>query len=158
TGLVEFNDYPLEELTRYIDWTPFFQTWELAGRFPKILEDEIVGEAAQKVYADAREMLRRIIDEKWLTASAVVGIWPANSVDEDIEIYSDETKSAVLYVQHTLRQQLKKAEGADNHALADLIAPKDSGITDYIGGFVVPAGLGIVKNLQRFAADHDDYN
>lgn len=158
TGLFEFNDYPLEELTRYIDWTPFFQTWELAGRFPKILEDEIVGEAAQKVYADAREMLRRIIDEKWLTASAVVGIWPANSVDEDIEIYSDETKSEVLYVQHTLRQQLKKAEGAYNHALADFIAPKDSGITDYIGGFVVTAGLGIDKHVQRFEADHDDYN
>lgn len=158
TGLVEFNDYPLEELTRYIDWTPFFQTWELAGRFPKILEDEIVGEAAQKVYADARKMLRRIIDEKWLTASAVVGIWPANSVDEDIEIYSDETKSEVLYVQHTLRQQLKKAEGAYNHALADFIAPKDSGITDYIGGFVVTAGLGIDKHVQRFEADHDDYN
>lgn len=158
TGLFEFNDYPLEELTRYIDWTPFFQTWELAGRFPKILEDEIVGEAAQKVYADARKMLRRIIDEKWLTASAVVGIWPANSVDEDIEIYSDETKSEVLYVQHTLRQQLKKAEGAYNHALADFIAPKDSGITDYIGGFVVTAGLGIDKHVQRFEADHDDYN
>ena len=158
TGLVEFNDYPLEELTRYIDWTPFFQTWELAGRFPKILEDEIVGEAAQKVYADAWEMLRRIIDEKWLTASAVVGIWPANSVDEDIEIYSDETKSEVLYIQRTLRQQLKKAEGAYNHALADFIAPKDSGITDYIGGFVVTAGLGIEKYVQRFEADHDDYN
>jgi 5-methyltetrahydrofolate--homocysteine methyltransferase len=158
TGIVHFNDFSLEELTQYIDWTPFFQTWELAGRFPNILEDEIVGEAAQKVYADAQAMLRKIVDEKWLTAKASIGIWPANSVDDDIEIYTDESRSTVLYTQRTLRQQLKKAAGAYNHALADFIAPKSSGVKDYIGGFVVTAGLGIDEHISRFEADHDDYN
>jgi 5-methyltetrahydrofolate--homocysteine methyltransferase len=158
TGIVHFNDFSLEELTQYIDWTPFFQTWELAGRFPNILEDEVVGEAAQKVYADAQAMLRKIVDEKWLTAKAAVGIWPANSVDDDIEIYTDESRSTVLYTQRTLRQQLKKATGAYNHALADFIAPKSSGVKDYIGGFVVTAGLGIDEHIARFEADHDDYN
>ncbi len=157
-GVVEFSDFSLGELTKYIDWTPFFQTWELAGRFPNILKDEVVGEAATKLYADAKEMLRKIVDEKWLKANAVVGIWPANSVDDDIEIYTDETRTEVLYTQCTLRQQLKKADGAFNHALADFVAPKSSGIKDYIGGFVVTTGIGIDEYVARFEADHDDYN
>lgn len=153
-----FVDYDLAELAEFIDWTPFFQTWELAGRFPKILQDEVVGEAATKLYADAKVMLQQIIDEKWLTAKAVVGMFPANSVGNDIEIYTDETRTKVLSVQHTLRQQLKKAAGADNMSLADFVAPKESGIKDYIGGFVVTTGLGIEKHVKRFEADHDDYN
>jgi 5-methyltetrahydrofolate--homocysteine methyltransferase len=158
TGVVAFSDFSLEELKQFIDWTPFFQTWELAGRFPLILEDEVVGDAARKVYADAQEMLTKIIAEKWLTAKAVIGIWPANSVGDDIEIYTDESRTEVLYTQCTLRQQLKKADNAFNHALADFIAPKESGILDYIGGFVVTTGIGIDEHVARFEADQDDYN
>jgi 5-methyltetrahydrofolate--homocysteine methyltransferase len=157
-GITHFSDFSLEVLTRYIDWTPFFQTWELAGRFPKILEDEVVGEAATKLYADAQKMLHRIVDEKWLTAKAVVGLWPANSVGDDIEIYTDDSRNQVLYTQRTIRQQLKKAANASNTALSDFIAPKESGILDYIGGFVVTAGLNIDKHVARFEADHDNYN
>jgi 5-methyltetrahydrofolate--homocysteine methyltransferase len=158
-GLKTFSDYSMEDITEYIDWTPFFQTWELAGRFPRILEDEVVGKEATDLYNDALKMLQQIIDEKWLTANAVVGLWPANSVnDDDIEIYTDETRSEVLSVQHGMRQQLQKAPSAFNMCLSDFIAPKESGIKDYIGGFVVTAGLGIEPHIERFEADHDDYN
>jgi 5-methyltetrahydrofolate--homocysteine methyltransferase len=158
-GTTEFVDYPIAELVDYIDWTPFFQTWELAGRFPNILTDEVVGEAASKLYADAKNMLQKIVDEKWLEARAVIGLFPANSInDDDIEIYTDESRKEVLSIQHSMRQQLKKADSADNIALADFIAPKESGIKDYIGGFVVTTGLGIDEHITRFEADHDDYN
>lgn len=158
-GKKEFIDYDLAELAKYIDWTPFFQTWELAGRFPNILTDEVVGEAATKLFEDAKKMLQKIIDEKWLEARAVLGLFPANSVnDDDIEIYTDESRTAVLSVQHAMRQQLKKSSKADNIALSDFIAPKESGIKDYIGGFVVTTGLGIDEHVERFEADHDDYN
>jgi 5-methyltetrahydrofolate--homocysteine methyltransferase len=157
-GITAFEDFSLAELSAFIDWTPFFQTWELAGRFPRILEDEVVGEAATKLFADAQAMLHTIVAEKWLTAKAVVGLWPANSVGDDIEIYTDETRNEVLYTQRTLRQQLKKASNADNTALSDFIAPKESAISDYIGGFVVTAGLNIDEHVARFEADHDDYN
>jgi len=157
-GITAFEDFSLAELSTFIDWTPFFQTWELAGRFPRILEDEVVGEAATKLFADAQAMLHTILAEKWLTAKAVVGLWPANSVGDDIEIYTDETRKEVLYTQRTIRQQLKKAVNADNTALSDFVAPKESGIADYIGGFVVTAGLNIDEHVARFEADHDDYN
>ena len=157
-GITAFEDFSLAELSAFIDWTPFFQTWELAGRFPRILEDEVVGEAATKLFADAQAMLHTIVAEKWLTAKAVVGLWPANSVGDDIEIYTDETRKEVLYTQRTIRQQLKKAVNADNTALSDFIAPKGSGISDFIGGFVVTAGLNIDEHVARFEADHDDYN
>jgi 5-methyltetrahydrofolate--homocysteine methyltransferase len=158
-GTTEFVDYPIAELVDYIDWTPFFQTWELAGRFPNILTDEVVGEAASKLYEDAKNMLQKIVDEKWLEARAVIGLFPANSInDDDIEIYTDESRKEVLSIQHSMRQQLKKADSADNIALADFIAPKESGIKDYIGGFVVTTGLGIDEHITRFEADHDDYN
>jgi 5-methyltetrahydrofolate--homocysteine methyltransferase len=158
-GITEFVNYDLAELVDYIDWTPFFQTWELAGRFPNILTDEVVGEAATKLYADAKQMLQQIIDEKWLEARAVIGLFPASTVnDDDIEIYTDETRSKVLSVQHAMRQQLKKSDAADNIALSDFIAPKETGIQDYIGGFVVTTGLGIEEHIARFEADHDDYN
>lgn len=158
-GTKSFVDYDLSELVDYIDWTPFFQTWELAGRFPNILSDEIVGEAATKLYEDAKKMLQKIIVEKWLEARAVIGLFPANSVnDDDIEIYTDESRTKVLSVQHNMRQQLKKASNASNMALSDFIAPKESGIKDYIGGFVVTTGLGIEAHIKRFEDDHDDYN
>lgn len=158
-GRKEFVNYDLAELVEYIDWTPFFQTWELAGRFPNILTDEVVGEAATKLFNDAKKMLQQIIDEKWLEARAVIGLYPANSVnDDDIEIYTDESRTDVLSVQHTMRQQLKKSAKADNIALSDFIAPKESGINDYIGGFVVTTGLGIEEHIARFESDHDDYN
>lgn len=158
-GITEFVNYNLAELVDYIDWTPFFQTWELAGRFPNILTDEVVGEAATKLYEDAKRMLDQIINEKWLEARAVIGLFPASSVnDDDIEIYTDDTRVEVLTVQRTIRQQLKKSDAADNIALSDFIAPKESGIQDYIGGFVVTTGLGIDEQIARFEADHDDYN
>lgn len=147
-----------EELIPYIDWTPFFQTWELHGKFPQILEDEIVGSEAGKVYHDALEMLERIKNENWLKHEAVVGIWPANSIGDDIEIYKDDSRSEVIYTQRTIRQQTKKAAGVPNIALADFIAPKESRIEDYIGGFIVTSGLGIEKYVSNFESEHDDYN
>jgi 5-methyltetrahydrofolate--homocysteine methyltransferase len=157
-GLTRFEDYPINELIDYIDWTPFFSTWELHGRFPQILNDDVVGKEATQLYADAKKMLQKIVDEKWLTAKAVVGLFPANSVGDDIQIYSDEERSNLIHVQHSLRQQTKKVEGQPNLALADFIAPKESGVKDYIGGFVVTAGIGLDEHVARFEADHDDYN
>lgn len=157
-GLTKFENYPLNELIEYIDWTPFFQTWELHGRYPNILEDEVVGVEARKLFDDAQQMLKQIIENKWIEARAVVGLFPANTLGDDIEIYTDETRTKVLNVQHTLRQQTVKTEGQPNIALADFIAPKESGIRDYIGGFVVTTGIGLEKHVERFERDHDDYN
>ena len=157
-GITQFDNYPLEELVPYIDWTPFFQTWELHGRYPNILEDEIVGKEATTLFADAQEMLNRIVNDKWLEARAVVGLFAANSVGDDIEIYSNDVRSEVANIQHTLRQQTKKASGQPNIALSDFIAPKESGIKDYIGGFVVTTGIGLDEHVERFEKDHDDYN
>jgi 5-methyltetrahydrofolate--homocysteine methyltransferase len=157
-GLTTFEDFPLQELISFIDWTPFFQTWELHGKFPAILSDEVVGEAATKLYQDAQEMLTQIIEEKWLKASAVVGLFPANSVGDDIAIYSDEERTHPIHIQYSLRQQTKKTAGQPNIALADFIAPKETGLSDYIGGFVVTTGLGIDAHIERFEKDHDDYN
>ena len=146
-----------EELIPFIDWTPFFRTWELHGRYPNILEDKVVGEEATKLYKDALEMLDRIREEEWLQHKGVIGLYPANTVnDDDIEIYSEN--GDVVHVQRTMRQQGEKAKSASNIALADFIAPKDSGIQDYIGGFVVTSGIGIKKRVDAFEADHDDYN
>jgi len=146
-----FEDYDLTEISKYIDWTPFFRTWELAGKYPRILEDEIVGKQAKDLFEDAQKMLNQIIEEKWLTAKAVIGIWEANSVNDSI-ITTEEVEF------HQLRQQAKKASGVPNISLADFIAPVASGIQDYIGGFVVTTGLGIDEHIARFEADHDDYN
>ena len=157
-GVKSFNSFPLTEIERYIDWMPFFQTWELAGRFPDILEDEVVGEHASQLYDDAKKLLTQIIEEGWLTANAVIGIWPANAIGDDIEIYTDESRTEVLSVIHTLRQQTKKASGAYNMALSDFVAPKETGLNDYFGGFAVTTGIGIDEHVARFEADHDDYN
>jgi 5-methyltetrahydrofolate--homocysteine methyltransferase len=159
TGITSLPAYSLSELREYIDWTPFFQTWELHGRFPKILEDAVVGVEATKLFADANAMLDLIIKENWITANAVIGIWPANTIGPDeIEIYQDNSRTELLANTHHLRQQLKKAPGVPNLSLADFIAPKETGLKDYIGGFVVTAGGGIEKHVKRFEADHDDYS
>jgi 5-methyltetrahydrofolate--homocysteine methyltransferase len=155
-GIHVFDNIDLREIANYIDWTPFFQTWELAGKYPAILSDEIVGEEATRLFADAKEMLHQIIDEKWLQAKAVVGIFEANAVEDDIEIYDSSTGN-LHSVFCTLRQQNKKAEGLPNFALADFIAPKSSGKKDYLGGFAVTAGIGIEKHLEKFEKEHDDY-
>lgn len=158
-GVQNFDDYDIRELRDYIDWTPFFHTWELRGKYPQILEDPKMGVEAKKLFDDAQKMLDQIIEEKWLRAKAAFGIFPANTVnDDDIEIYTDESRSKVAHVQFGMRQQLKKSAKANNVCVADFIAPKESGLKDYIGGFVVTAGLGIEKKLAEFEADHDDYH
>jgi 5-methyltetrahydrofolate--homocysteine methyltransferase len=157
-GTRAFKAYDLAELARYIDWTPFFQAWELRGAFPRILEDDKYGEAARHLYGDATAMLKQLIAEKWLTASGVVGFWPANSVGDDIEVYADDARKKRLTTLHTLRQQMARKPGRPNLALADFIAPKDSGLADYIGGFAVTAGVGEEDVARRFERANDDYS
>jgi len=157
-GITVFDNYDLNELSEYIDWTPFFSSWQLAGKFPAILKDEIVGVEAQKLYNDARSLLRRIIDEKWISAKAVIGLFPANTVNhDDIEVYSDENRQELKVELHQLRQQLRKAAGQPNFCLADFLAPKGTA-ADYMGAFAVTAGIGIEKWVKKFEAEHDDYN
>ena len=154
-----FKNFDLAEITQYIDWQPFFQTWDLHGAFPAILKDPVVGDSATKVYADGLALLKRVIDGRWLTANAVVSFYPANTVnDDDIEIYADESRSEVLFTWNNLRQQTVKREGVDNKCLADFIAPKSTGIKDYIGMFAVTSGLGIEKWEAQFEKDNDDYS
>jgi len=158
-GTKVFADYPLEKLVERIDWTPFFRTWELKGNYPEILNDEKVGEAATSLFSDAQEMLKKIVDEKWLGARAVIGFWPANSVGhDDVEIYTNDAREKVLDRVHFLRQQMVKKEGRFNHCLADFVAPADSGHVDHIGGFAVTAGHGIEKKSAEFLANNDDYS
>jgi 5-methyltetrahydrofolate--homocysteine methyltransferase len=157
-GSKVFAEVPLKDLTPYIDWMPFFNAWEFGGSFPAVLDDPTRGEAARSLYKDAQAMLATILREHWLTARAVVGFFPCNSVDEEIEVYSDATRSRVLHRLHHLRQQKGKPEGQPHYALSDFIAPKDSGKVDYIGAFAVTAGIGIEKHLEKFLAAHDDYN
>ena len=157
-GVTIIDNVTISDLIPFIDWTPFFQTWELHGRYPNILKDEIVGEEAVKLFKDAQEMLEKIQKENWMQAKGVLGLFPANSVGDDIEIYSDIERSKTLYIQRTLRQQAKKAKGQPNLALADFIAPKSKDIIDFIGAFAVTSGLGIEKYINRFEADNDDYN
>ncbi|WP_374829114.1 methionine synthase [Paenochrobactrum pullorum] len=157
-GTKVIDDIDLETLSSYIDWTPFFQTWELKGRFPAILEDEKQGEAARQLYDDAQSMLKKIIDEKWFVPRAVIGFWPANAVGDDIELYTDESRKEHSDTFFTLRQQLSKRGDRPNVALSDFVAPKDSGKADYIGGFVVTAGIEEVAISERFERSNDDYS
>lgn len=154
-GLHAFDDYPLAELVDYIDWTPFFNTWELAGKYPAILTDDIVGAQASELYRDARAMLKKIVDEKWLTAKAVFGLWPAHAVGDDVVVDVGGAGPTTL---HFLRQQVDKPVERPDFCLADFIAPRDSGKQDWIGAFAVTAGIGIEAHVARFEADHDDYN
>ena len=157
-GIKTFREYDLAELAEYIDWTPFFQTWELTGRFPAILDDATVGDVARSLYDDARKMLDRIIKEKWFTAQATIGFWPANAKGDDILLYANEAREKPIATLHTLRQQLEKREGRFNSALSDFIAPRDSGVPDYIGAFVVTAGIGEDVVADRFKNANDDYS
>jgi len=157
-GLKTFENYDLSDLVERIDWTPFFRTWELAGNYPAILTDKVVGESATELFHDAEVMLQKIVDEKWLKAKAVIGFWPANSIGDDVELYADESRDEVIDTVHFVRQQMKKRSGKANMCLADFIAPKETGIKDYFGGFAVTAGIGIEEKLELFKGAHDDYN
>ena len=150
------DDFDLAEIARYIDWTPFFQTWELKGVYPRILDDPKQGEAARALFADAQAMLKRIIDEKWFTPRAVIGFWPANRVGDDIRLWKDDSRSAALATLHTLRQQVTKRDNRPNVALSDFVAPE--GLVDYVGGFVVTAGPEEIGIADRFKAQHDDFS
>jgi len=158
TGVKVFDDYSLDEIKEYIDWTPFFFAWELKGRYPKILTDKEKGEEATKLFNDAKIMLDKIISEKWLQAKAVVGVFAANSInDDDVEIYSDESRSEVSTTLNFLRQQTQQPPGRPNYCLSDFIAPKESNLNDHIGAFAVTTGIGIEEHVKRFEEDHDDY-
>ena len=157
-GVTVFDNYDLAVIRRYIDWTPFFQAWELSGHYPAILTDEVVGTQAGELFRDAQAMMDKIVAEKWLTARAVIGFWPAANIGDDVEVYADATRDTPLATLHSLRQQADKPPERPNLCLADYIAPKEFNKPDWIGGFAVTAGLGIERHLARFQADYDDYS
>jgi 5-methyltetrahydrofolate--homocysteine methyltransferase len=157
-GVRVFADYDLAELREYIDWQPFFNAWEMKGKFPDILNNPASGEAARKLYDDAQDMLDKLIKEKWLTANGVIGFFPANAVGDDIEVYTDDSRTEVLTTLHNLRQQGEHREGIPNRSLGDFVAPKESGIADHVGGFAVTAGLGSQSKISEFKAALDDYS
>ncbi|HYR44537.1 MAG TPA: vitamin B12 dependent-methionine synthase activation domain-containing protein, partial [Terriglobia bacterium] len=161
TGIRILKDIPLNELVPFIDWSPFFHVWELRGTYPKIFEDQTIGNKARELFADAQHLLRRIVEERLLGAGGVYGFWPASAVGDDIEVYapvSDASREHPVVTFHTLRQQIRKAEGDVNQALADFVAPKSTGVLDYIGAFVVTAGQGLDALCAKFEKEHDDYN
>ncbi len=157
-GIHVIDDVSLETLVGYIDWSPFFHAWELAGSYPKVLDDPAIGEHARKLFADAQAMLARIVDERWLRARAVIGLFPANAVGDDTELYTDDSRRKVLLTLHHLRQQNEKPAGRPNQSLADFVAPKETGLPDWMGAFACTAGIGIDEHVARFEADHDDYS
>ena len=159
-GTKAFEDYPLSELVPYIDWTPFFQTWELVGRYPAILKDNKVGAEAQKLFNDAQEMLKRMVSEKWVRASGIIGFWPANASGDDITVFTDEKRNTELATLFTLRQQIARDPGRDraHTALADFVAPKETGLADYVGGFAVTSGLGEEEAIAKHVKPTDDYS
>ncbi len=158
TGVSVYHDIPLSNLIEYIDWTPFFMTWELRGAYPDIFQSPKVGKQARQLYDDARAMLKEIVEHKLVSAKGVAGLFPANAVGDDIELYTDESRSEVLCKFHTLRQQTRKRDGQKNISLSDFIAPKESGLADYIGGFAVTTGLGMEDAIAKYEEDLDDYN
>ena len=157
-GVRVFEDYPLSELVEYIDWMPFFNAWEFHGRFPGILDDPTVGEACRALYADARRLLARLVEEQWLRAAGVAGLFPANARGDDIEVYADEARMEVVARLHHLRQQRRKRADLHNDCLADFVAQRDTGVADYVGAFAVTAGIGIDEHVTRFEAANDDYS
>jgi 5-methyltetrahydrofolate--homocysteine methyltransferase len=158
SGITVLSDFPLEKLRDYIDWTPFFLTWEMKGKYPAIFKNDKYGKEAKKLFDDANKLLDKIINDRLLTANGVLGIFPANSVGEDIEVYTDEKSKKVKRILHTLRNQTKKSDNLPNLALSDFIAPKNSGIIDWVGAFAVTAGIGTGELVNKFEAEHDDYN
>ncbi|MFG1401448.1 methionine synthase [Xanthobacter sediminis] len=157
-GTEVFEDHDLADLVPFIDWTPFFQSWELTGRYPAILQDPVVGGPARALFEDAQAMLKKMVEEKWVTARAVIGFWPANAVGDDIVLFRDDTRANPLTSLHTLRQQLARREGRFNLALSDFVAPMESGVADYVGGFAVTAGIGEDERVAAFKAANDDYS
>jgi 5-methyltetrahydrofolate--homocysteine methyltransferase len=157
-GIHVFDDYSLEELTRYIDWTPFFRTWELAGKYPAILDDSVVGAQARTLFADAERLLESIVQDGRLRARGVIGLFPANAVGDDIELYVADDGRAPLGMIHGLRQQFEKPDGRSNLCLADYVAPRGTGMRDHVGAFAVTAGIGLDVLVEEFERDHDDYN
>jgi 5-methyltetrahydrofolate--homocysteine methyltransferase len=157
-GVRVFSDYDLAELREYIDWQPFFNAWEMKGKFPDILNNPASGDAARKLYDDAQDMLDRLIKEKWLTANGVIGFFPANAVGDDIEVYTDDSRAEVLTTLHNLRQQGEHREGIPNKSLGDFVAPKETGLADHVGAFAVTAGLGSQDKIVEFKAALDDYS
>jgi 5-methyltetrahydrofolate--homocysteine methyltransferase len=158
TGIIRLNEYPLQEISEYISWVFFFIVWQIKGKYPDLLQDPVKGKEATRLLEDARNLLDEIIRKKLLTANGVVGIFPANSVGDDIEVYSDEKRSEVLAVFRNLRNQAKKEDGLPNLCLSDFVAPRENGMVDYLGAFAVTAGIGIEDMLKKFQEDHDDYN
>jgi 5-methyltetrahydrofolate--homocysteine methyltransferase len=158
-GTQVFRDYPIAELVPYIDWTPFFATWEIKGTYPLVLEDEKVGEVARSLFSDAQAMLKQMVEEKWVSANAVIGFWPANAVGDDIALYEDDARSGEKATFYTLRQQIARSTDKRRHvALSDFVAPKETGIADYVGGFAVTTGLGEEVMIERFNRTNDDYS
>jgi len=157
-GITVLDDFPIEDIRNYIDWKPFFKTWELAGNYPQIFENPKIGKEARKLYDDANQLLDKVINEKLLKAHGATGLFPANALGDDIELFTDENRDKVLNVFHTLRRQMQKPRGKPNHALSDYIAPKESGIKDYIGAFAVTAGIGVEQLARQFKEDNDEYN
>lgn len=157
-GNQTFNDYSIDEIRAYIDWTPFFNTWMLKGKYPTVFDNEVIGEEAKKLFDDAQEMLDEIVSNKLLYANGVIGLYPANAVGDDVEVYTDESRKELQTKFHFLRQQGKKGSGLPNHSLADFVAPKETNKADYIGCFAVTAGVGIESIIEKFDKDHDDYN
>jgi 5-methyltetrahydrofolate--homocysteine methyltransferase len=156
--LKTFREYPLAELRDFIDWQPFFNAWELKGRFPDILHSPACGEAAQKLWDDAQAMLDVLINEEWITAAGVIGLFPANAIDDDIEVYTDESRTRARATLHMLRQQTEHRPGVPHRSLADYIAPKHTGLHDYVGAFAVTAGHGVTERITAFKAALDDYS
>jgi 5-methyltetrahydrofolate--homocysteine methyltransferase len=157
-GVQVLADYDLAALVPFLDWAPFFQTWDLAGSYPAILDDPKVGETARQVFVEGQAMLKRIVAEKWFTAHGVFGLFPANAVGDDVELYTDDSRQTLRLTWHNLRQQQLRPEGKPNYCLSDFVAPKDSGVADYVGAFAVTTGIGIERKLAEFVAQHDDYN
>src|SRR5690606_27237202 len=157
-GVHVFSDYDLAELRDYIDWQPFFNAWEMKGSFPDILNNPATGEAARKLYDDAQAMLDKLIEEKWLTAAGVIGFFPANAVGDDIELYTDDQRTETLTTLFNLRQQGEHREGIPNRSIGDYVAPKETGLQDWVGGFAVTAGLGSQQKVAEFKENLDDYN
>jgi 5-methyltetrahydrofolate--homocysteine methyltransferase len=158
-GITVFDDYPLDELAAGVDWTPFFIAWELAGKYPRILSDEVVGEEATRLFNDAKAMLEKVVNEKWFSAKGVFGLFPANSIGhDDIDVYVDDNREGLLTTIHSLRQQTQKPPGQPNFALADFVAPKETDVEDYVGAFAVATGFGMEDRIKAFEADHDDYS
>ncbi|MFZ0788117.1 MAG: vitamin B12 dependent-methionine synthase activation domain-containing protein, partial [Chromatiaceae bacterium] len=157
-GIQAFRDIPLDEIASYIDWTFFFHAWQLKGRYPQIFDDPEKGEEARKLHDDAVAMLHRIITERWLSATAVIGLFPANAVGDDVLVYEDESRTETRLTFHFLRKQGRQPKGRPNECLADFVAPADLGLPDYIGGFACTAGTGIDAHVKRFESEHDDYS